>query len=331
MDNALWSLLRQAAAIDASALHLCGDGPPRVRLLGDLRPLPRDNPAWRASEELFRPVLADWHRERLRTDGECDLACQLPEGKRFRVHLFRSGGTLAASIRLIPGAVPTCEGLGLPPVICSFAEWTQGLVLFVGATGSGKSTTLAAILGEINRTRPVHILTLEDPVEYRFQPDRSLIHQREVGQDTHSFASGLRAALREDPDVIMVGELRDEETIATALTAAETGHLVFGTLHTSGAVEAIHRILDVFPDRLRQIQSQLAVSLAAVVSQRLLRRRDGTGRVGAYEILIMTDAMRNLVREGRMEQMRNFMQTGSRLGMQTMEQALATLRRKRLL
>lgn len=202
-----------------------------------------------------------------------------------------------------------------------------GLVLVTGPTGSGKTTTLYATLAELNHAE-VNIVTLEDPVEYRLDGINQVAVNRKAGL---TFVTGLRSLLRQDPDVIMVGELRDEETIATALTAAETGHLVFGTLHTSGAVEAIHRILDVFPDRLRQIQSQLAVSLAAVVSQRLLRRRDGTGRVGAYEILIMTDAMRNLVREGRMEQMRNFMQTGSRLGMQTMEQALATLRRKRLL
>lgn len=182
-------------------------------------------------------------------------------------------------------------------------------------------------MNEINTTRRVHILTLEDPVEYRFPPDRSLIHQREVGQDTRSFASGLRAALREDPDVIMVGELRDEETIATALTAAETGHLVFGTLHTAGAVDTVHRILDVFPDREQQIRAQLAASLAAVVSQKLLPRRDGKGRVGAYEVLIMTAALRNLIREGHTQQIRSFMQTGSRLGMQTMEQAVEMLQR----
>ncbi|MGI6263505.1 MAG: type IV pilus twitching motility protein PilT [Succiniclasticum sp.] len=331
MECPLWFLLRQAVEAGASDLHLCGDEPPRIRCLGVLQPLQQENPAWLASEELFRPVLTEQHRQRLRKDGECDLACQLPEGQRFRIHLFRSGGTLAASIRLIPSVVPTCEGLGLPPVIRSFAEQTQGLILITGATGSGKSTTLAAILDEINRTRPVHILTLEDPVEYRFRPDKSLIHQREVGRDTRSFASGLRAALREDPDVIMVGELRDEETMATALTAAETGHLVLGTLHTSGAIDAVHRVLDAFPDRSRQVQTQLAASLSAVVSQRLLRRRDGTGRIGAYEILVMTDAMRHLVREGRTEQMRNFMQTGSRLGMQTLEQDLAALRRKALI
>ncbi len=355
MECALWNILRRAVAAGASDVHLDGMAPPVVRLQGELRPLElfpsaaaRNPETWPAAprpaglkiaeaaeaiqkewqtEELFRPVLSERHRAQLRERGECDLACQLPEGQRFRVNLFRSGGTLSASIRVIPDTLPTCEILGLPEAVRKFAALSRGLVLITGATGSGKSTTLAAILNEINTTRRVHILTLEDPVEYRFPPDRSLIHQREVGQDTRSFASGLRAALREDPDVIMVGELRDEETIATALTAAETGHLVFGTLHTAGAVDTVHRILDVFPDREQQIRAQLAASLAAVVSQKLLPRRDGKGRVGAYEVLIMTAALRNLIREGHTQQIRSFMQTGSRLGMQTMEQAVEMLQR----
>lgn len=354
MDCALWNILRRAVAAGASDVHLDGTFPPVVRLQGELRPLephppeahnPETRPAapcpeglkiaeaaqgrkedWQM-EELFRPVLSERHCAQLQEKGECDLACQLPEGQRFRINLFRNGGSLSASIRVIPDTVPVCETLGLPASVRAFATLARGLVLITGATGSGKSTTLAAILNEINTTRRVHILTLEDPVEYRFTPVCSLIHQREVGRDTCSFASGLRAALREDPDVIMVGELRDEETMATALTAAETGHLVFGTLHTAGAVDTVHRILDVFPDREQQIRAQLAASLAAVVSQKLLPRRDGRGRVGAYEVLIMTAALRNLIREGHTQQIRSFMQTGSRLGMQTMEQAVEMLQR----
>ena len=235
---------------------------------------------------------------------------------------------LDAAVRIIPNSIPTCSGLGLPEALRKLSELKSGLVLLTGVTGSGKSTTLAAIVNEINRHRAVHILTLEDPVEYRFASDRSLIHQREIGSDTVDFASGLRAALREDPDVIVVGELRDLETISIVVTAAETGHLVLSTLHTRSAVETVDRIIDVFPEQQqRQIRVQLAGCLQAVVSQQLLPDKRG-GRTAAFEIMIVTPALRNLIREGKTQQMGSYLQTGGQYGMQTMEAALEELKRR---
>ena len=277
---------------------------------------------------LFEPILSEKQKITLKDKGECDFAYSLSSGYRFRINLYRSIEGLDAAVRIIPRDVPTCDGLGLPEAVRKLAELKSGLVLITGVTGSGKSSTLAAVINEINRSRAVHILTLEDPVEYKFVSDKSLIHQREVGRDTDSFLSGLRAALREDPDVICVGELRDLETIAIAVTAAETGHLVFATLHTRGAAETVNRITDVFPEQQQQqIRVQLAGSLQAVVSQQLLPDRRG-GRTAAFEIMIVTPALRNLIREGKTQQMGSYIQTGSQYGMQTMEAAVEKLKRE---
>ena len=358
------ALLLQVAELQASDLHICEGGPPVIRIGGELRRLEGRLPsesgklyfaqeaegAYRGSSSdlsytvaeqpslfsdrehkvhaLFAPILPEKQRIALRDKGECDFAWALASGHRFRINLYQSMDGLAAAVRIIPKEVPTCAGLGLPDAVRKLAELRSGLVLLTGVTGSGKSTTLAAIINEINRNRAVHILTLEDPVEYRFVSARSLIHQREVGQDTDSFLSGLRAALREDPDVIAVGELRDLETIAIAVTAAETGHLVFATLHTRGTAETVNRIIDVFPEQQQpQIRIQLAGSLQAVISQQLLPDRQG-GRTAAFEIMVVTPALRNLIREGRTQQIESYIQTGSRYGMQTMEAAVGKLLRE---
>ena len=368
MEYPIHALLRMAAQLQASDLHLTAGQEPVVRVNGALLPLKSFDfsyddlhtmPDWqkadrgaaahqkgfavaepqnlfagmtdsgRADEvwQLFDPVLPEKQRLLLKKQGECDFACALHSGQRFRVNLYYSGGTLSSAIRIIPGKVPSCQELGLPEAVRRLSALRSGLVLVTGVTGSGKSTTLAALLQEVNRIRAAHIVTLEDPVEYRFVPAKSIIHQREIGNDTETFASGLRAALREDPDIIMVGELRDLETIAVAVTAAETGHLVFATLHTRSASETINRMIDVFPEQQqRQIRVQLAGSLQAVVTQQLLPDRRG-GRTAAFEIMIVTAALRNLIREGKIQQMDSYIRTGAQFGMQTMEEAVAELKR----
>ena len=324
MRSRIDELLLQAAEMNASDLHVSEGKPVMVRIAGALT-----KPGSVLSDvfSLFEPILPDKQRAVLKQDGECDFAYALSSGHRFRINLYRSMEGLDAAVRIIPNSIPTCNGLGLPAALKKLSELKSGLVLLTGVTGSGKSTTLAAIIDEINRNRAVHILTLEDPVEYRFASDRSLIHQREIGTDTADFASGLRAALREDPDVVVVGELRDLETISIAVTAAETGHLVLATLHTRSAVETVDRIIDVFPEqRQRQIRVQLAGSLQAVASQQLLPDKQG-GRRAVFEIMIVTPALRNLIREGKTQQMGSYIQTGGQYGMQTMETAIEELKR----
>ena len=325
MNCRIDEILLKAAQMNASDLHISEGGPVIVRIAGTLT-----KPGSVLSDvfSLFEPVLPGKQRVALKQYGECDFAYALPSGQRFRINLYRSMEGLDAAVRIIPNSIPTCSGLGLPEALRKLSELKSGLVLLTGVTGSGKSTTLAAIVNEINRHRAVHILTLEDPVEYRFASDRSLIHQREIGSDTADFASGLRAALREDPDVIVVGELRDLETISIVVTAAETGHLVLSTLHTRSAVETVDRIIDVFPEQQqRQIRVQLAGCLQAVVSQQLLPDKRG-GRTAAFEIMIVTPALRNLIREGKTQQMGSYLQTGGQYGMQTMEAALEELKRR---
>ena len=325
MNCRIDEILLKAAEMNASDLHISEGGSVIVRIAGTLT-----KPGSVLSDvfSLFEPVLPGKQRVALKQYGECDFAYALPSGQRFRINLYRSMEGLDAAVRIIPNSIPTCSGLGLPEALRKLSELKSGLVLLTGVTGSGKSTTLAAIVNEINRHRAVHILTLEDPVEYRFASDRSLIHQREIGSDTVDFASGLRAALREDPDVIVVGELRDLETISIVVTAAETGHLVLSTLHTRSAVETVDRIIDVFPEQQqRQIRVQLAGCLQAVVSQQLLPDKRG-GRTSAFEIMIVTPALRNLIREGKTQQMGSYLQTGGQYGMQTMEAALEELKRR---
>ena len=324
MNCRIDEILLKAAEMNASDLHISEGGSVIVRIAGTLT-----KPGSVLSDvfSLFEPVLPGKQRVALKQYGECDFAYALPSGQRFRINLYRSMEGLDAAVRIIPNSIPTCSGLGLPEALRKLSELKSGLVLLTGVTGSGKSTTLAAIVNEINRHRAVHILTLEDPVEYRFASDRSLIHQREIGSDTVDFASGLRAALREDPDVIVVGELRDLETISIVVTAAETGHLVLSTLHTRSAVETVDRIIDVFPEQQqRQIRVQLAGCLQAVVSQQLLPDKRG-GRTAAFEIMIVTPALRNLIREGKTQQMGSYIQTGGQYGMQTMEAAVEELKR----
>ena len=296
-----------------------------VRLDGYLQQLV-PTPVTAAQLAEFVALLPDYTRQLLERRGEVDCAWRWGN-ERYRLNIYRQREQYAMAVRLLNNVVPECEALGMPPALQAVTELSQGLVLIVGPTGSGKTTTLAALVQRINATRAVHIVTLEDPIEYEYPAGQSLIHQREIGRDTTSFARGLRAALREDPDVILVGELRDSETMAIALTAAETGHLVLATLHTQDVTSSVNRIVDGLQQNQQLVRSQLAESLAVVASQRLLARADGQGRVAAYEVLVATDAVRHLIREGQVHQLQSYLQTGARNGMVTMEESVKSLRR----
>ena len=314
----------RARAAGASDIHLVAGLTPRCRVDGAIRPLGEEVLTPLQCEELVQE-LAGGELATLRVVGEADLALTIA-GVRCRLNLFRQQGGWSAAIRLLNEHIPDLSELGLPKVVSDFPAYSQGLVLITGETGSGKSTTLAAILNQINRQEAKHILTLEDPIEYIYTPDRCVINQREVGKDTQSFAAGLRAALREDPDVILVGEMRDLETIETALTAAETGHLVFGTVHTNSAADSIDRMVDVFPaQRQQQIRLQLSMTLKAVLSQQLLPRAGG-GRVLACEVMKVDGAIRNLIREGKTPQIANTIQTTGAAGNILMDRCLQNLR-----
>ncbi len=324
-------LLRDAVEKNASDLHLSAGQPPRLRVDGDLAPL--DYPVQSPEDVMacVETVLDAEQKKHFETEHELDLACQLDGVGRFRVNVFMQSRGPGAVLRKIPTVIPTLESLNLPPIFMQLCEKERGLVLVTGPTGSGKSTTLAAMVDHINNTWDAHILTVEDPIEFVHQSKRCLVNQREVGPHTGSFANALKSALREDPDVILVGEMRDLETISLALTAAETGHLVFGTLHTSSAAKTIDRIIDVFPSGQQgQIRTMLSESLEAVIAQRLLKKKGG-GRVAATEILVGVPAVRNLIREAKLHQIPSAMQTGSQHGMQTMDAALADLQKKGLL
>ena len=318
--------IQKAREDGASDVHLVCALPPKYRVDGAIRdldsvPLTREDCLALARE------LAGEQFPALEETGEADLAITIA-GVRCRLNLFRQQGSYSAAIRLLSDHIPELSELGLPPVAEEFSRYKQGLVLITGETGSGKSTTLAALLNLINHNCQKHILTLEDPVEYIYTPDRCLINQREIGRDTLSFAAGLRAALREDPDVILVGEMRDLDTIQTALTAAETGHLVFGTVHTNSAADSIDRIVDVFPaERQQQIRLQLSMTLKAVLSQQLLPRAGKPGRVLACEVMKTDDAIRNLIREGKTPQIQNAIQTSGAIGNILMDRALQNLYR----
>ena len=320
------ALLREAAEKGASDLHLSSGEPPMFRVHGDLART--EHPALTPDNvnALVNTVMNERQRAHFNDEHECDFACELPGKGRFRVNVFMHSRGPGAVLRTIPTEIPSLESLNMPPVLKELCTRERGLVLVTGPTGSGKSTTLAAMVDVINQTWDAHILTVEDPIEFVHPPKRCLVNQREVGPHTGSFTNALRSALREDPDVILIGEMRDLETISLALTAAETGHLVFGTLHTSSAPKTIDRIIDVFPGgQQAQIRTMLSESLEAVVAQTLVKKKGGGGRVAACEILVGVPAVRNLIREGKLHQIPSMMQTGQRVGMQTLDMALADL------
>jgi twitching motility protein PilT len=319
-------LLQQAIELGASDLHLSGDNPPIVRIDGDIQRLDAPPVAGAEIGTILAGLLAEPQRAQLEADLELDLALEHRGGVRFRVNAFTNRAGPAAVFRVIPQGIPALPELGAPPAVERVTALQKGLVLVTGPTGSGKSTTLAALIDHINTTVARHILTIEDPIEFTHRSKRSLINQREIGRDSRSFARALRSALREDPDVILVGELRDLETISLALTAAETGHLVLGTLHTTSAAKTIDRLIDVFSSADKaMVRTMLSGSLRAVIAQTLLRRRDGAGRVAAFEILIGTPAVANLIRENQISQINAMMQTGARYGMQLMTDAIQQL------
>ena len=321
------SWLEQAVERHASDLHLAAGSPPAIRVRGAIEVLP-DTPKLDAESirVLLYGILTTEQQKRFELDRQIDLTYSVPGVARFRLNVFMEREMLAAAFRVVPHELKTLEELGLPESLAELTKLPRGLVVVTGPTGSGKSTTLAAMIDEINRTRHDHIITVEDPIEFLHRHKRCIVNQREIGSDASGFAAALRAALRQDPDVILVGEMRDLETIATALTAAETGHLVFGTLHTQSASSTIDRIIDVFPAAQQdQIRAQIAGSLQGVVTQALLPTADGRSRVAALEILVPDDAIRNLIRQAKVEQIYSYMQTGSRSGMQTLEQSLADL------
>lgn len=310
----------------ASDLHLSAGLPPMIRVNGDIRRI--NLPEMNAEEvgAMIASVMNDTQRKAYQQDLETDFSFELPNVSRFRVNAFNTERGPAAAFRTIPSKVLTLEDLQAPRIFKKIAESPRGLVLVTGPTGSGKSTTLAAMVDYINDTEPSHILTIEDPIEFVHQSKKALVNQRELHEHTLSFAAALRSALREDPDVILVGEMRDPETIGLALTAAETGHLVFGTLHTTGAAKTIDRIVDVFPAGEKEmVRSMLSESLRAVISQTLLKTKDGSGRVAAHEIMLSTPAVRNMIRENKIAQIGSALQTGQNSGMQTLDQCLQTL------
>jgi twitching motility protein PilT len=328
----LTALLTTALARQASDLHLAAGMPPMLRVHGQIEALDWPVQSQTDVAALLSQVMTAQQREVFAQTLELDLAWTHAALGRFRVNAFMQSRGAAAVFRCIPTAVPALASLGAPAVLAELALRPRGLVLVTGPTGSGKSTTLAAMVDFYNRTRAGHILTVEDPIEFEHVAHKSIVNQREVGRHTHSFSAALRAALREDPDVILVGELRDLDTIRLALTAAETGHLVLGTLHTASATKAVDRIIDVFAAQDKEmVRSMLSESLEGVVAQTLCRTADGTGRVAAHEVMLGTPAIRNLIREGKVAQMYSTLQTGASQGMQTLDQSLAELvRRQRI-
>lgn len=319
-------LLEEVVKKKASDLHLQVGLPPMLRIDGALMPVAgADVLNDEAIEALIFAILDEDQKQILLKDKEFDFSFAFGDLGRFRVNAFHERGNLAAALRLIPNEILTVEQLGLPPIVNKFAEYPRGLVLVTGPTGSGKSTTLAAMIHKINMERSEHILTIEDPIEYTHRSKKSVIVQREVHYDTYSFSAALRSALRQDPDVVLIGEMRDLETIASAITIAETGHLVLATLHTNSAAQSIDRMIDVFPPHQQaQIRSQLSNILMAICSQRLMPAIGG-GRIAAAEILVATPAVRNIIREGKTHQLEAVIQTGAEFGMQSMDKTLVSL------
>jgi twitching motility protein PilT len=311
----------------ASDVHLTPGFPPAIRDKGRIRPM-EGFPVLNAQEtrEIVYGILNDDQRKRFENEQQLDFAYAIPHVARFRVNCYFQRGAVSAAFRLVPHEIPALDSLGVPPVLRELTAKPRGFVLVTGPTGSGKSTTLAAMIDAINVEREDHILTIEDPIEFLHRHKRSIVNQREVGSDAPDFARGLRAALRQDPDVILVGEMRDLETVSTALTAAETGHLVFATLHTQSTAQTVDRVIDVFPpEQQAQVRTQLSIALQGIVTQQLLPTSDGRGRVVACEVLIPTPAIRNLIREGKTHQIYAALQTSGAIGMQTMDADLARL------
>jgi twitching motility protein PilT len=325
-------LLAFAVKNNASDLHLSAGLPPMIRVHGDVRRINLPPLEHRDVHGMIYDIMNDGQRKAYEEILECDFSFAIPGLARFRVNAFNQDRGAAAVLRTIPSKVLTLEQLHAPKIFADLALRPRGLVLVTGPTGSGKSTTLAAMVNHLNETEYAHILTVEDPIEFVHESKKCLINQREVGPHTMSFNNALRSALREDPDAILVGELRDLETIRLALTAAETGHLVFGTLHTSSAAKTIDRIVDVFPaEEKEMVRAMLSESLQAVISQTLLKTKDGSGRVAAHEIMLGTPAIRNLIREAKIAQMYSAIQTGSNIGMQTLDQNLTDLVRRNVI
>lgn len=325
-------LLKEVMALKASDLHITVGIKPTVRIHGDLMEM--DYPKLRPedTEDLCNQVLTDHHREIFLRQGEVDMSYTYTGLARFRVNVYKQRNSMAMALRAIPTIIPSLEELSLPPILHDLANKRRGIILVTGPTGSGKSTSLAAMINYINETRKEHIITLEDPIEYLHRHNKSMINQREIGADSRNFTNSLRAALRQDPDVILVGEMRDLETIGTALTAAETGHLVLATLHTVGAAKTIDRIIDVFPPhQQQQVRVQLAGVLEGIISQQLIQTTGKNARVPALEIMVATPAIRNLIREGKTHQIQSSIQTGANLGMESMDKSLVNLYHKGLI
>jgi twitching motility protein PilT len=318
--------LRTLVEKDASDLHFIAGQPPRMRVYGDLAPFEEDTLSPELTEEILREIMPQKAQDEFEERDSADFAHDLPGVARFRVNILRHLGGMGGVFRAIPSQAKTLEDLNMPPVLKTMCQETQGLILVTGKTGSGKSTTLAAMVDELNRNMKGHILTIEDPIEFVHERNRCLISQREVGLHCENFSDALHSALREDPDVILVGEMRDFETVSIAVTAAEMGILVMGTLHTNGAAQTVDRIVNVFPtDKQPHVRTMLSTSLRGVVSQQLVPRKEGSGLVAALEILINTPATANLIRQGKLDQLETAMQSGRKTGMCTMDKALADL------
>jgi twitching motility protein PilT len=327
----LKDLLEITIKKEASDLHLTVGIPPVIRVNGELEVLGKEK-LQPADTERFSKEILDKDYDKYMKIGEIDISFSVAGLGRFRVNIFKQRGSSAIAVRVVGLKIPTLNELKFPQVIKNLLSYKKGLILVTGPTGCGKSTTLAAMINEINCTRAAHIITLEDPIEYLHKHNKSIINQREIGKDSLSYANALKSVLREDPDVILVGEMRDLETISVVLTASETGHLVFSTLHTIGAAKTIDRIVDVFPPyQQQQIKIQLAAVLRGIVSQQLIQREDGKGRIAVVETMIATPAIKNMIREGKTYQIESSMQTGSKYGMKTMDIALAELYKKGLI